>query len=290
MINEFLDYKLFNKLARKIMQPTSPETYKSPIALSPVVKALAVGATIIGSIAAVASAILMANSAGLIVLPISGAILAFPPIVPIAACAAGIVAVVASAVFLIYLKVRINSEYKQAMIFYKGTPETPQDRELAFNILSNLVSLGHKQARLYVARCLRNGSGCQKNKNAAFKLLQKIAAEGDQQALFCLSECYAQGIGCTQNIGKSFKLLNNLATNGFMPAQFMMGEFYSREDFETIARLNPKIKTPDQAKAKAIRWYTLVTNSKAEGIEELSGKEMSFYINEAKKSIEELKK
>lgn len=270
------------------LQALNPTNYKPPFYFSPVAKAVAIGTAILGSIATVASAILYAHSAGLLLLPISGALLTFPPVVPIALCAAGLVAVVASTVLLIYLKVRLNSEYKTAMNYYTGTPEIQQDRAIAFGMLSNLTRLGHKPSRFYVARCLRNGSGCQKDKKEAFKLLLKIASEGDQQAQFCLSECYAQGIGCDQNLTQSFELLNKLASKGFMLAQFMLGEFYQTEDLRVIMQQNPKVKTLDQAKAEAIKWYTLVANSKAQGIEELSGKEMSFYINDAKKSLKEL--
>lgn len=271
------------------MQITHPNRIiKQSIFLSPAAKSIAITTTVLGAISTLASATLYASKTNLIALgPASALFSALPSILPIALCSIGAVAILVSAVFLIMFKKCINSQYWQGKDWYSTSPHEFH-KARAFELFSKAASSGHVMAQLFLARCYRSGIGCTKDKRKGFELVQKIANKGLPIAQLCMVECYDLGIGCEQDQVKAFELLKRIASKGFLPAQFMMAEHYANEDLAILTKCEAKIKTFDQVKVEAIRWYTLAANSKVKGIEELSGKPMSFYIQEAKKSLEAL--
>lgn len=265
------------------------QCYKQPFYFSPTIKSLAITSVVLGAISTLAGGILFASNNQVIALgSLSALLTTLPPVLPIALCTIGASAILISAVYLFCLRRHVNSQYQQALICKDETNPSKNDVK-AFELFYKAASSGHVLAELQLARCYRNGTGCKKDKVKAFQLVQKLADKGNQSAQFALIECIDRGIGCKQDSNKAFELLKKLASKKFVPAQFMMGEYYFNETQDLITKQSPNLKEIEQIKAEAIKWFTLVSNSKVNEKEELSRKEITYYINEAKATLKKLK-
>lgn len=266
------------------------QDYNQPAIFSPIVKNLAITSTALGTISALAGGILFALNYELIVIaPLIPILAILPPILPIALCAIGASAIIISSIYLLVFKSHVNSQYQQALKYSEGTTDVPKDEAKAFELFYKAANSGHVMAGVHLARCYRCAIGCNQDKAKAFDLIRKIAATGNEYAQLALVDCYDRGLGCERDQKKAFELLKKLAHKNFLPAQFIMGEYYGNENPALITKHEPKLNNLDLIKKEAIKWYTLASNSKATGKEELSGCAMADYIENANVALNILK-
>lgn len=305
--------------ASQVNHSTPNSIYSSPIA-----KAVAVATAVIGSVIAVASAIFYAANTGLISLgAVTATLSSFPPILPIALCAIGVVAALASFVFLI-IKCQVNRKAKEAFErktnetlelgkeYAFGTDKIAQDEVKALELFKEAASCGHHKAKLYVAGSLNRGVGCKIDEAQSFKLFKELADEGCPIAMVGISDFYLEGRIVPKDTDHAFSLLKKAADKGEPVGMIALAEVYyngkicpendaasidlykkaaSKGSLKAQVRLGEYYDTPGgESKSEAIKWYKLAAASKATGIEEFTGKPMNDYIEDAVERLESLEK
>lgn len=214
----------------------------SPILFSPIAKAVAITAAVVGTVTAVASAIFCAANAGLISLGAATALIAsFPPVLPIALCALGTAVALASLIFFIikgHANKRISEHNRKVVeqfvlakdeLFKKGG-----DDKKAFDLFTKAAKDGHPLAKLYLANLYEYGKGCVENDEQSFKLSKEVADQGHSHGCYALGICYLYGVGCVENEKQGFELCKKAAEKGDPDIQLAFyKEFRYDFDLET---------------------------------------------------------
>lgn len=113
--------------------------------------------------------------------------------------------------------------------------EEKRQRTQSVEDLEVLVSQGHTEAKVELAKRLIDGEGVDKNEPRAVALLEDCVTSGDTNAMLLLAKCCALGCGIAQNGVRAETLVTESAKKENKEAQTLMEIINDCKEKETIS-------------------------------------------------------
>lgn len=140
--------------------------------------------------------------------------------------------------------------FRQAEVYYHGTPTVAQDYPRAFQYYLQAANKGHAMAQCQLGLMYREGQGIPKDENQAFHWFMKAAAarQNCPRGKFYVGRCYHYGHGVRKNLKEAVSWYTVGAKEGDAYAQLNLGVCY---EWGSGVEINYR---------NAVYWYTAAAN------------------------------